>query len=39
MAQLIADRKDVDFVLFEQLNVDKLSSTPTFADSIARRSR
>jgi alkylation response protein AidB-like acyl-CoA dehydrogenase len=32
MAQLIADRKDVDFVLFDQLNVDNLSKTPTFAE-------
>ena len=32
MAQQIADRRDVDFVLFEQLKVDELSKTEKFAD-------
>ena len=32
MAQLIADRKDVDFVLFDQLKVDSLSKDPKFAE-------
>lgn len=32
MAQLIADRKDVDFVLHEQLQVGELSSHEVFAD-------
>ncbi len=32
MAQYIADRRDVDFVLFEQLGVDTLSQHDRFAD-------
>jgi alkylation response protein AidB-like acyl-CoA dehydrogenase len=32
MAQVIADRKDVDFVLFDQLNVDSVSKHPQFAE-------
>ncbi|KJS33204.1 MAG: acyl-CoA dehydrogenase [Desulfatitalea sp. BRH_c12] len=32
MAQVIAERKDVDFVLFDQLNVDSLSKDPHFAE-------
>ena len=32
MAQYIADRKDVDFVLHEQLQVEDLSKTELFAD-------
>ncbi len=32
MAQYIADRRDVDFVLHEQLQVDKLSKHEKFAD-------
>ncbi|WP_035235313.1 acyl-CoA dehydrogenase [Desulfobacter vibrioformis] len=32
MAQLIADRRDVDFVLHEQLDVDKLSKAERFAE-------
>lgn len=32
MAQLIADRRDVDFVLHEQLEVDKLSKAKRFAE-------
>jgi alkylation response protein AidB-like acyl-CoA dehydrogenase len=32
MAQPIADRRDVDFVLFEQLHVDTLSQHEKFAD-------
>ncbi len=32
MAQVIADRRDVDFVLHEQLNVEKLSSHAQFED-------
>jgi alkylation response protein AidB-like acyl-CoA dehydrogenase len=32
MAQVIADRKDVDFVLFDQLNVDSLSKSSHFAE-------
>ena len=32
MAQVIADRKDVDFVLFEQLKVDELSKHEKFAE-------
>jgi alkylation response protein AidB-like acyl-CoA dehydrogenase len=32
MAQVIADRKDVDFVLFDQLNVESLSKNPKFAE-------
>jgi alkylation response protein AidB-like acyl-CoA dehydrogenase len=32
MAQSIADRRDIDFVLFEQLGVDELSQHDHFAD-------
>lgn len=32
MAQVIADRRDVEFVLFEQLGVEKLAEHPQFAD-------
>jgi len=32
MAQLLADRRDVDFVLHEQLEVDKVSKHELFAD-------
>ena len=32
MAQVIADRKDVDFVLHEQLNVDSLSAHEKYAE-------
>jgi len=32
MAQMIADRRDVDFVLHEQLQVDTLSKHPLFAE-------
>ena len=32
MAQNIADRRDIDFVLFEQLQVDELSQHERFAD-------
>ena len=32
MAQLIADRRDVDFVLHEQLNVAELSQHKRFAE-------
>jgi len=32
MAQVIADRRDVDFVLHEQLEVDKLSKSEKFAE-------
>ncbi len=32
MAQVIADKRDVDFVLFEQLEVDKLSKHEDFAE-------
>ncbi len=32
MAQLIADRRDIDFVLHEQFNADKLSKKELFAD-------
>ena len=32
MAQLIADRRDVDFVLHEQLQVGELSKNEQFAD-------
>ena len=32
MAQVIADRRDVDFVLFEQLGVDQLSRNEVFAE-------
>jgi alkylation response protein AidB-like acyl-CoA dehydrogenase len=32
MAQLIADRRDVDFVLFEQLQVQEMSRHPKYAE-------
>ncbi|MDX9786311.1 MAG: acyl-CoA dehydrogenase [Desulfobacterales bacterium] len=32
MAQVIADRRDIDFVLHEQLEVENLSKHPLFAD-------
>ena len=32
MAQLITDRRDMDFVLHEQLDVEKLSRHETFAE-------
>ncbi|MDA8404307.1 MAG: acyl-CoA dehydrogenase N-terminal domain-containing protein, partial [Desulfobacteraceae bacterium] len=32
MAQLIADRRDVDFVLHEQLSVGELAKNEQFAD-------
>ena len=32
MAQVIADRKDVDFVLHEQLKVDSLSAHEKYAE-------
>ena len=32
MAQLIADRRDVDFVLHEQFNVEQISETEKYAD-------
>ena len=32
MAQIIADRRDVDFVLYEQLNIEKLSENEKYAD-------
>lgn len=32
MAQVIADRRDVDFVLFEQLAVEQLSQHDRFAE-------
>ena len=32
MAQLIADRRDVDFVLFEQFNIQELSKFETFSE-------
>ncbi len=32
MAQLIADRRDVDFVLFDQLKVDELSKADEYAE-------
>ncbi len=32
MAQQISDRRDVDFVLFEQMKVDELSKTDTYAE-------
>jgi len=32
MAQQIADRRDVDFVLHEQLNVEELSKHELFAE-------
>jgi hypothetical protein len=32
MAQVIADRRDIDFVLYEQLGVEKLSQSDRFAE-------
>jgi hypothetical protein len=32
MAQILADRRDIDFVLFEQLRVDELAKNKRFAD-------
>jgi alkylation response protein AidB-like acyl-CoA dehydrogenase len=32
MAQTIADRRDIDFVLYEQLNVEKLSKNEKYSD-------
>ncbi len=32
MAQVIADRKDVEFVLFDQLNVESITKLPQFAE-------
>ncbi|RJQ65545.1 MAG: acyl-CoA dehydrogenase [Desulfobacteraceae bacterium] len=32
MAQVIAERKDIDFVLFDQLNADSLSKHPDFEE-------
>jgi len=32
MAQILADRRDIDFVLFEQLKVEELAKTKPFAD-------
>ncbi|SHJ20640.1 hypothetical protein SAMN02745216_01205 [Desulfatibacillum alkenivorans DSM 16219] len=32
MAQLIADRRDIDFVLFEQMKADELAKTDKFAE-------
>ena len=32
MAQVIADRRDVDFVLFEQLDVERLSKHERYAE-------
>ena len=32
MGQLLADRRDVDFVLFEQMNVEQFTKTEKFAD-------
>ena len=34
MAQQIADRRDVDFVLYEQLHVEELSKHDIFAEFI-----
>ena len=30
MAQLIADRRDIDFVLYEQLGIERLFKTPRY---------
>jgi hypothetical protein len=38
MAQVIADRRDIDFVLHEQLKVEELSNTSALPSSTARRS-
>ena len=32
MAQMIADLKDIEFVLFDQFKVDRLSQKEPFAD-------
>lgn len=32
MAQVIADRRDVDFVLYEQFEIEKLNKQPVFED-------
>mgnify|MGYP002725844012 CR=1 FL=1 len=32
MPQIIADRRDVDFVLHEQLNIENLSKHEVFSD-------
>jgi hypothetical protein len=32
MAQLIADRRDIDYVLFEQLDVENLLKTEKYSD-------
>jgi len=32
MAQIIADRRDIDFVLYEQLNIEQLSKHERFAE-------
>ena len=32
MAQLIADRRDIDFVLHEQLEVEKLTKAEKFSE-------
>ncbi len=32
MAQVLADRRDVDFVLFDQLKVDELSKEEEYAE-------
>lgn len=32
MGQLLADRRDVDFVLFEQMNVEQFTKFDKFAD-------
>ena len=32
MAQLLADRRDIDFVLFEQMKVEELAKHPRFAE-------
>ena len=32
MARIITDRRDVDFVLYGQLEADKLCETPSFRD-------
>lgn len=32
MAQLIADRRDIDFVLYEQLNADQICKHPKFSE-------
>ena len=32
MAQILADRRDIDFVLYEQLKVEELAKHKPFAD-------